>query len=140
MNIPTIEEIKENYKEVVSIFMNIRDIKTLMEYSTKYKVTIEVDSIPIWEIIENEYEVEVQAEFVRIECWKNLGYIYFNYSNPENVSIYFDVWSDDIDEYFISDITIEKLTESYIKGLLWIIELKNCRIDVLEKFHKERLL
>lgn len=136
-NIPTIEEIKENYKEVVSIFMNIRDIKTLMEYSEKYKVTIEVDSIPIWDI---GIEDEVSAEFVRIECWKNLGYVYFIYTNPENVLIYFDVWSDDIDEYFISDITIEKLTESYIKGLLWIIELKNCRIDVLEKLHKERLL
>lgn len=117
MNIttPTLEEIKRDYHEVVSIFMNVRDIETLKEYQEKYKTTIEVDRIPI---AETESKM---ANIVRVETWNNLGYIYFNYYNPKEVIIYFDVYSEDVDEYFLDSVTYDTLEKEYIQGLMWII-------------------
>ena len=117
MNIttPTLEEIKRDYHEVVSIFMNIRDIETLKEYQEKYKTTIEVDRMPI---AETESKM---ANIVRVEAWNNLGYIYFNYYNPKEVIIYFDVYSEDVDEYFLDSVTYDTLEKEYIQGLMWII-------------------
>lgn len=119
MNIatPTLEDIKRDYHEVVSIFMNVRDIETLKQYQKEYKTTIEVDRMPIDEFVSGT------AEVVRVETWNNLGYIYFNYSNPKKVIIYFDVYSEDVDEYFIDSATYDTLEEEYIKGLRWIIKL-----------------
>ena len=133
MNIatPTLEDVKRDYHEVVSIFMNVRDIETLKEYQKRYKTTIEVDRMPIDEFISGT------AEIVRIETWNSLGYIYFNYTNPQKVHIMFDVYSEDVDEYFIDSATYETLEEEYIKGLLWIISLKNQRIDLMGDFIKD---
>ena len=119
MNIatPTLEEIKKDYHEVVSIFMNVRDIETLKEYQKKYKTTIEVDRMPIDEFVSGT------AEIVRVETWNNLGYIYFNYTNPQKVYIMFDVYSEDVDEYFIDSATYDTLEEEYINGLMWIISI-----------------
>lgn len=114
---PTLEEIKNDYKEVCSIFMNVRDIETLKQYQEKYKTTIEVDRMPIYEFTSGT------AEIVRVETWNNLGYIYFNYTNPQRVFIMFDVYSEDIDEYFIDGATYDVLEKEYIKGLLWIIKM-----------------
>lgn len=117
MNIatPTLEDIKRDYHEVVSIFMNVRDIEILEEYQKKYKTTIEVDRMRI-----EETDSKI-AYMVRIETWNNLGYIYFNYSNPKKVMICFDVYSEDVDEYFIECATYDTLEQEYIKGLMWII-------------------
>ena len=114
----TLDEIKNDYHEVVSIFMNVREIKTLKEYAKRHKVSIEVDRLPLYEYTENGI-----AEIVRIECWDNLGYIYFNYMNPEKVYIYFDVYSEDVEEYFLDSVTYDTLEKEYTKGLLWIIQL-----------------
>lgn len=114
---PTLEEIKNDYKEVCSIFMNVRDIETLKQYQKKYKTIIEVDRMPIDEFISGT------AEVVRVETWNSLGYIYFNYTNPQNVFIMFDVYSEDVDEYFIDSATYDTLEEEYTNGLLWIIKM-----------------
>ena len=74
--------------------------------------------MPLYEYTENGI-----AEIVRIECWDNLGYIYFNYMNPEKVYIYFDVYSEDVEEYFLDSVTYDTLEKEYTKGLLWIIQL-----------------
>lgn len=117
MNIttPTLEEIKKDYHEVVSIFMNVRDIETLKEYQKKYKTTIEVDRMPI------EETESKMANIVRVETWNNLGYIYFDYNNPKKVIVYFDVYSEDVDEYFLDSVTYDTLEKEYIQGLMWII-------------------
>lgn len=114
---PTLEEIKNDYKEVCSIFMNVRDIETLKQYQKEYKTTIEVDRMPIDEFVSGT------AEIVRVESWNSLGYIYFNYMNPQKVYIMFDVYSEDVDEYFIDSVTYDTLEKEYINGLLWIIKM-----------------
>ena len=61
MNIatPTLEEIKKDYHEVVSIFMNVRDIETLKE-NGKF-----VEAHRGQEDLDNEYNIFVSSALLR---------------------------------------------------------------------------
>lgn len=120
-NTPTIEEINLDYNYIVPIFKGVRNYKVLRDLADLMRLDIEINGESVYDKI---YENGIAEECVRFVCINNfgwLGYIYFNYNeNGECVSIYFDVWSEDIDSWFLEDVEIENLEDEYADGIKWI--------------------
>ena len=120
-NTPTIEEINLDYNYIVPIFKGVRNYKALRDLGDLMRLNIEING----ENIENKiYEngiAEECVDFVRITDFGWLGYIYFNYDEKGDcVSVYFDVWSNDVDTWFLEDVEIENLEDEYADGIKWI--------------------
>lgn len=134
---PTLREIKKDYEEVVSIFNGIRDIKTLKNLGEKYHLTIEVNGESIYNWNKTDRFFDEKIYYVRVESYNCLHYIYFYYNNTKKSkfaeSIYFDVWSDDIDDDFLNDININTLEIEYADSLMYVIERMRKHINVLEE-------
>ena len=118
MSIPTIDAIKKAYDEIVTIIKDVNTIEQCKMIEKKYRVTIEINSHLI-----KEYEAygftDAHIETIRVEAYDMLGYIYFN--KIDN-TVYFDVWSDDLDAYFLMDTTIDTLETAYPNGVKWLQE------------------
>lgn len=115
MGTPTLNEIKSAYKEIVKIMKNVKTIDECRKVQEKHNLTIEING----EFIDDYVEIggtDEDIEWIRIEAYECLSYIYFFTSG----GIFFDVWSDEIDNEFITDTTIKKLDSEYNAGINWI--------------------
>lgn len=115
MGTPTLNEIKSAYKEIVKIMKNVKTIDQCRKAQLKHNLTIEING----EFIDDYVElggIDEDIEWIRVEGYQCLSYIYFFTSG----GIFFDVWSDEIDNEFITDTTIKKLDSEYNAGINWI--------------------
>ena len=131
MNTPKIEEIKKAYGEITEIMKEVKTVEQCREIQKKHALTIEVNGFLVEEYI-NQYESESCADaaidWIRVENYEMLSYVYFH----KDGTIYFDVWSDEVEAEFLVDITIDKLEAAYPDGLKWLEDRKAERI--YEKF------
>ena len=118
MKTPTLETIKNTYNELVEIMKDVKTIDQCKEIEQKYRLTIEINGDFIENYVKNGGTNE-DIEWIRVEHYKCIDYIYFFNNGP----IYFDVWTDDFDTEFICDTTIDKLDEAYEIGIKWVKEL-----------------
>lgn len=120
-NTPTIEKINLDYNYIVPIFKGVRNYKALKDLADLMRLDIEINGESVYDKIYENGIAEECVDFIRINDFGWLGYIYFNYDkNGECVSIYFDVWSNDIDSWFLEDVEIENLEDEYADGIKWI--------------------
>ena len=125
MKTPTIEEIKKAYYFIVPIFKGVRDYAILKELSKSLKLSIEINGTNV-----NNFGVgynipEKAVDFVRIDSYEILDYIYFYYDKDGNcTNILFDVWSYDVDSDFIVDTKIEDIEKAYADGIEWVEKMK----------------
>lgn len=106
---PTMEEIKRDYNELMEI---IKDVKTIEQAKVLEKdFTIEINGMSIEEFLmpdSNGYVcTDKDIEWIRYEVYGCLSYIYQRLDGK----IWFDVWSNYCYYEFITDITIDVLTE-----------------------------
>lgn len=124
IGIPTFEEIKRDYNELMGIIKDVRTIEQIKELDRQKKFTIEINGMFIDEFLEpdsNGYVcTDKDIEWVRYESYGCLAYIYDRFDGKPM----FDVWSDYSFSEFIYDITIDKLTRDlYEKSKKYIVEL-----------------
>lgn len=113
---PTIEEIKRDYNEMLSIIKDIKTIEAAQKVEDTFYV-IEINGLPIDEYVNGmklssgeraAYRgTNADIEWIRYENYGCLSYIY----NWLNGTIRFDVWSNALDDDFIKDIAIGDLTQ-----------------------------
>lgn len=112
---PKYKEILKAFSELSEIVMVAKTINDLIEIGKKYRLTFEIDGDLIETQLEKNYitlDTELSTvEWVRVESYKMLDYIYFR----TDKTVYFDVWSDYYDNDFIDSMTIEKFTEEKYK-------------------------
>lgn len=118
---PTLKDIIADYNEVVNLLSNVTDIEELRKISKREHITIEINGEDDYE---NKWEDIVNSntpiQYVRVDAYHWLDYIYFFYEYGKLNIIYFDVWSNEVDEDFITDCTIDTLEEKYKLGIDWI--------------------
>lgn len=107
---PTMEEIKQDYAELMEIIKDVRTIEQARELE-KQGFIIEINGMSIDEFVAvdgNGYVcTDKDIEWIRYDVYGCLSYIYDRFDgNPM-----FDVWCDYYFDEFIHDITIEQLTE-----------------------------
>jgi hypothetical protein len=123
MKTPTLETIKRDYNKLIEIMKDIKTIEQCKDIEQKHRLTIEINGEFIEDYVKDGGTNE-DIEWIRVEHYKSLDYIYFFNNNPVHHPIYFDVWTDELDAEFISDTTIEKLDKDYEEGIKWIKERK----------------
>ena len=108
---PTIEEIKKDYNELMEIIKDVRTIEQIKELDEQKKFTIEINGMSIGEFLEVDNDgyvgTDKDIEWVRYESYGCLSYIYDRFNGKPM----FDVWCDYGYYDFITDITIDELTE-----------------------------
>ena len=107
---PTMEEIKQDYAELMEIIKDVRTIEQARELE-KQGFIIEINGMSIDEFVAvdgNGYVcTDKDIEWIRYDVYGCLSYIYDRFDgNPM-----FDVWCDYYFDEFLHDITIEQLTE-----------------------------
>lgn len=130
LDTPTMEKINLDYNYIVPIFKGVRNIKALKDLGRLMMLTIEVNGESVNEF--NDDFLEDLVSFVRINSYESLDYIYFNYSNGRCTSILFDVWSNDVETDFLTDIRIENLEDEYADGIRWVKQ------QILSKVYKDK--
>ena len=130
MDTPTLETIKETYNELAEIMKDAKTIEQCKEIEKKYRLTIEINGDFLENYVKNGGTNE-DIEWIRVEHYKCIDYIYFHNNGP----VYFDVWTDDLDTEFISDTTIKKLDEDYEKGLRWVKE----QLEAYEAYESQNI-
>lgn len=117
--IPSLENIEALYNEVIPLLEKLNAKADVIEFSKRYKVTMEIN----YDTVDN-YNENDPIEVIRCEAWGDLTYIYVykDGSKPK-----FDVWSDFYDSEFIEDINIDDLKEAYKNGIqsLWFMSKNN---------------
>lgn len=112
---PKYKEILKSFSELSEIVMVAKTVNDLIEIKNKYHLTFEIDGDLIETQLGKNYitlDTELSTvEWVRVESYKMLDYIYFR----TDKTVYFDVWSDYYDNDFIDSMTIEKFTEEKYK-------------------------
>ena len=107
---PTMEEIKQDYAELMEIIKDVRTIEQARELE-KQGFTIEINGMSIDEFVAvdgNGYVcTDKDIEWIRYDVYGCLSYIYDRFDGQPM----FDVWCDYYFDEFIHDITIEQLTE-----------------------------
>lgn len=107
---PTMEEIKRDYNELMDIIKDVRTIEQAREMENK-GFFVEINGVSIDEYVNgdgiNEGKIDDNIEWIRYEVYGCLSYIYDRLDGK----IWFDVWSEYCQYEFITDITIDKLTE-----------------------------
>ena len=107
---PTIEEIKRDYNELMGIIKDVRTIEQAREMERKGFI-VEINGVTIDEYINgegyNEGKTDENIEWIRYEVYGCLSYIYDRFDGKPM----FDVFCDYSYGEFITDITIDKLTE-----------------------------
>ena len=117
------EKLKKQYYEIVEIIGKERDIEVLKEIAKRNNLYLEVNGVYIDHLKQCEDKQEI--DWVRVEYYKDLWYIYFFADG----SIIFDVEIDDIDGGIIEDgISIEKFTEEHYE---------NSKLDFIKAFEKQ---
>lgn len=112
---PTIEEIKRDYNELMEIIKDIKTIESVKKISEEKKFTIEINGMSIDEFLSPDSNGYVctdnDIEWIRYENYGCLSYIYDRFDGKPM----FDVWCDYAYCEFITDITIDKLTDELYK-------------------------
>lgn len=107
---PTIEEINRDYNELMEIIKNVRTVEQAREMEKKGFI-VEINGVTIDEYINgegyNEGKTDENIEWIRYEVYGCLSYIYDRFDGKPM----FDVWSNEFYGEFITDITIDDLTE-----------------------------
>lgn len=107
---PTIEEIKRDYNELMEIIKDVRTIEQAKEMESKGFI-VEINGVSIEEYINgdsiNEGKTDDNIEWIRYESYGCLSYIYDRFDGKPM----FDVFCDYSYSEFITDITIDELTE-----------------------------
>jgi hypothetical protein len=119
---PTIEEIKRDYNELMEIIKDVKTINQAREIENK-GFTIEINGVSIDEYLNgegyNEGKTDDNIEWIRYENYGCLSYIYDRFDGKPM----FDVWCNYAYSEFITDITIDELTEElYEKEKEHVIE------------------
>lgn len=108
---PTIEEIKRDYNELIEIIKDIKTIEQAKALDESKEFTIEINGMSIGEFLTPDINgyvcTDKDIEWIRYEVYGCLSYIY----QWNDGKIWFDVWSEFCQYEFITDITIDKLTE-----------------------------
>ena len=119
---PTMEEIKRDYNELMEIIKGVKTIEQAKEMERKGFI-VEINGVSIDEYINgegyNEGKTDDNIEWIRYENYGCLSYIYDRFNGKPM----FDVFCDYACSEFITDITIDELTEElYEKEMKYIIE------------------
>lgn len=110
----SLEYIKEKYNEITSALKGVTNIETLKKLGASMELTIEVNGEFVDYVDEDE-----PVNYVRVESYDTLSYIYFFYENdymhvPDgDCLIFFDVWDENEYDDVIVDITIDELDDAY---------------------------
>lgn len=110
--IPSIEQIKALYNEIIPLMKELKTKTDVIEFGKKHKVTMEIN-YDLAELFDESQQIEV----IRCESWGDLDYIYVY---TDNIAPHFDVWCDFMEYYFIDGISIDELEKSYIEGIKWL--------------------
>lgn len=119
---PTIEEIKRDYNEFVELVGNVTTIEQAKDWNQKDKFTIEINGDFLEDYIA-EGGTDDDIEWIRYEAYGCLAYIYVRFDNGIIDQIWFDVWSNKYDAEFITDTTINQITEENYR--MWVDTCKN---------------
>lgn len=111
---PTIEEIKRDYNELMEIIKDVKTIEQAKQLEKDFTI-IEINGMSIGEFLtpdNNGYVcTDKDIEWIRYEVYGCLSYIYDRFDGKPM----FDVFSEFCQYEFITDITIDKLTEELYK-------------------------
>lgn len=145
---PTLKEIKNDYYELTKIIEGINTIEKLKELDKKNILTFEINSMSLEEFLEPDSKGNIPTdndiEYIRYDSFGCLDFIYV-YPNDKCKPM-FDVWCDYTDDFFISDITIDELTNTLYKcrreialGKFLLDELKTCEkmINEMQRLMKK---
>lgn len=110
--IPSMEQIKTLYKEIIPLMKELKTKADVIEFGKKHKVTMEIN----YDLADN-FDESQPIEVIRCESWGDLDYIYVY---PNGSTPHFDVWCDFMEYDFIDGITIEDLEKNYIEGIKWL--------------------
>ena len=109
---PTMEEIKRDYNELIEIIKDVKTINQAREMEKKGFI-VEINGVSIDEYINgegcNEGKTDDNIEWIRYEVYGCLSYIYDRFDGKPM----FDIWSEYCQYEFITDITIDRLTEEF---------------------------
>ena len=126
MNTPTLESITKAYNEITELMKDVSTVEKCREVAKRRGLTIEINGFFIEEYANqfvDEKAADAAIDWIRVEDYEMLNYVYFH----KNGAIFFDVWSDDMDDDFLVDVTIDTLEAAYADGLKWLEEKMNER-------------
>lgn len=125
---PTIEEIKNDYNELLGLIKDIRTIEQAMDFQRKYNTIVEINGYRIDEFVNGLITIDGRAanrgtnddiEWIRYESFGCLSYIYDRFNGKPQ----FDVFSEKLEDEFIRNITIDDLSEENYNQ--WVYDLKD---------------
>lgn len=151
---PTLKEIKNDYYELMKIIEGINTIEQLKELDKKNILTFEINSMSLEEFLEPDSKGNIPTdndiEYIRYDSFGCLDFIYIYPNNKiypnDKCKPMFDVWCNYTDDSFISDITIDDLTNALYKcskeialGKFLLDEFKTCEkmINEMQKLMKK---
>ena len=123
--IPSIEQIKALYNEVVPLLKELKTKADVIEFGKKHKVTMEIN----YDLADN-FDESQPIEVIRCESWGDLDYIYVY---TDNIAPHFDVWCDFMEYDFIDGISLDELEKSYIEGIKWLWYRSETRLEDLKE-------
>ena len=107
---PKLEEVKKDYFELISIAKNITTIAEIEKLPNF--IEVEVNGVSLQEFKQKYSDKDI--EWIRYESYGSLSYVYIRINNGvADKYIQFDVWSNWLDDDFITDTCIEDLEKEY---------------------------
>lgn len=106
---PTLEEIVRDFSELYQIINNISRIEQLEKLINDF--TIEINGMDIDDYL--LYGNNEGIEWIRYENYGCLDYIYVRYHEDGSKTISFDVWSNLLDDDFITNSSIDNVYSNY---------------------------
>lgn len=106
---PTLEEIKRDYNEFISLIGSITTKEKAVDLKHKYNITVEING----EFAEQYEGTDTEINWIRYEAYGCLDSIYVNFTDGIVNQIYFDIWSNKCDSVFIEDISYDILDDVY---------------------------
>ena len=113
---PTLEEIKRDYEELISMVGNVTTIEQLREWKKKFVIIVNNEEFDTF----LEYPFKTDITSILYEEYGCLSNIYVSIKNGMIDNIVFDVWSNKEEQSseklsgnFIKETSIDKVTEDY---------------------------
>lgn len=121
INFCTYDDIIEDYNKLKSMIDGVKSKATLEKIAKDNNLYIEINGDSI-KSFDEENEV---IEWVRVEHFNNLDYIYFSYDKEDSKvadSIYFDVWCEEYYDDVIDSADINNIEQDYIDFIKSILK------------------